>query len=420
MDAHDNSIIDEESDAETTTEGAPLSKSQRQTLTKWFSDCEEPLNTCLAWVAKEEAQTGLRYVIFAHEIAVGWDEATRKVVRTYQAVEAEVGLRHYCRENGGAERNVHEIIRFGPVCLFIDIDVAADDPFLEKAPSAIDRMAAACKAMAERQFAVKCRVFQLDASKQGGKISRHIIIRMHDRETGIECGFATVYDCASFVASVEDAEGFKTCLAGETPLCDSQIYRRNGSLRTLGSTKLGQNRPLRLIGSAPCPNGAIALDDFCQTLVSIDPKTPNLRLIHLGPAPMRTPSPPMLGKRKSPDMRDRDRELIERLANDMPEVAKNGPYAVDLTDFGSIRIRCNGRNCQRKGALHSHNTVYYLLNPAMRHIQQYCYSVKCKDRPRTQRYPLPQAVAEVAATWIAGNKSPKTTTYGRGIASTFA
>lgn len=408
------------------------------TLTRWFSDGEGPLAQCLAWVDDAAAAGGRQFVVFAHEVAVPGNEAV--VVRSYEAVDADEGLWLWCQTPQPRGRHAHEVIRAGPVRLFADVDVHGDDPFRDRAAEATDRLVRALCETAAKQWQVACSAAVLDATVPGGKFSRHLIVSMTASD-GSERAFCSARACGEFVAKVQaGCGGLDQCLAGGKPLCDGGVYRANGTLRTFGSTKLGQKRPLRLLDKPLPADGRLSETVLRRTLVSLLPR--NVACVPFGSAiavaagggggGMGTAAAVtlrVLGKRQ-PEFaggQDGDGEglplqpFLASVREHMPDVAAAGIGPVEVTSIGWIRVRCYSRECARKRAAHRTNRIYYEIDASGDGRQVYrqnCFSEACRRLPKLPWLQLPPAVAREARN-LAKLAQPRTTSkYGSLLAQT--
>lgn len=399
----------------------------RKVLQRWFCDGEKPLQRCLNWAASRPT----RYLVFSHEKLVRQKDGNEKCVREYEAVEGGGGMRLWLRK--ARPWHAHEVIRGEAPChAYADVDVDGADPFRKQASAACERLAEALRSEISLRWGVSCEVVQLDASVTGpgGKFSRHLIVR----DPSGQHAFESPKHARWFVEDVQRALDLHECLAQGKSFCDLGVYRRNGTLRTFASTKIGQTRPLKFWcaetkSPVPLPR-QVSAALFAKTLVSVDPSRLGLTFFKLPPSVsvdlertfLRSPSPSYLGKRgRDADTLDGSPDTlpsacVRGLRDAVPEFDRNKAWQCQVTNIGWLRLRCNGRMCARKGDAHRSNTVYYMIDPKRWLFRQHCYSARCKTAPRAPWTPVPLRAREVIRTFFPGSSLQPTKPAGYGAA----
>jgi len=399
---------------------------ERRVLTQWFSGGEAPLARCLAWTRRQLAGTGQRFIVLAHQVPVA---STGRVVREYQAIDAGQGLAIWAA-TPMAERCAEEVIGEGPVNVYADLDVSVHDPAYGTAQLLCDQLIAGVCAAVRQQFGLECRMVQLDSSSPR-KFSRHLIGHLHEPGTGRRAALPGSRACGAFMTSVQQQLGLTACLATHTghaqPLCDPAVYHRLGNFRTYGSTKQGQNRWLRVRNAGdgtlvPLPaNGTLDLATLRDTLVNVPPED-NPIVLAYGPTdkPTVATSSPHWSMAMSQRTRMRMTAsagssrpqpcspaqydaLLAECAMYLPTVYAAEVHSIDMLPPSgtTLMLKCRSRNCATKGALHTSNTIYFLLDTQRQRYQQRCWAPACKSRkPGPAWHALPPPVARAAANAI--------------------
>ena len=319
----------------------------------------------------------LDFVVLGHE--------TEKTLREFEAYDA-VELARWAR-TPAAERHAHEII-WTTTKAYADIDMhwASNAATIES--DVVESFIVALRSALEEAFDVCTHLVVLDATKVGVKLSRHIIIDMTRRSDGKPVRFASSEHCGAFVCGVERRAGYdainRKADGTLVPLIDHGVYRKNHSLRTLGSTKLTDpDRPCTLLvdtagGSStvvpPKTRNVLDLQQFERSLVTWPRVTADDQLLRVdvlrmsserAKRPRTSPSP-------SPSSSDTQR-LIEAAIADVRGYVKSVRQQRTL-----LMIDTNLHYCPLARREHDSNTAYFLIDLPRGRWSRRCRDPECR------------------------------------------
>ena len=357
-----------------------------------------PLERCLAWARGEGRVQRVHYsdgeavdyeldfLVLAHE--------TEDTKREYEALDA-VELERWARAPA-AERHAHEVV-WTSTKLYVDIDMQWA-PNADKVRTISERFTDVLVRAVSERYNVAANIVVLDSSIADVKLSRHIIVDMHQRDgDGTPMRFASHEHCGAFVREVVERCGFADVNARDdgappTPLVDYSIYSRNSCLRTLGSTKLDdETRPLTMLvdsvgdlsaslsTASSRPRNVVDFRQLERSLVTWPRVTDESAMLRADTVDAST-SRRLMKRPRTPTSSTPPPDEVTAIIAATIDGARGCIRSVKrgASDPNTLLVSCTSRACTLAGRQHRSSPIFFLVDVERGTWARGCHSPKCK------------------------------------------